>query len=48
MANTALTDMEEHSFKVKWLDVRGGVADTLLPGVAKDFALVFSIPRAQS
>lgn len=45
MGNTALTDMEEHAYRVKFVDVGGGVADTLLPGSAKDFALVFSVPK---
>src|ERR1044072_1276186 len=45
MADTALTDMEEHGYKVKWMDVGGSVADTILPGAAKDFAMVFSVPK---
>jgi hypothetical protein len=45
MGNTALTDMEEHAYKIKWGDIGGGVADTLLPGSAKDFALVFAVPE---
>ena len=46
MGNTALTDMEEHAYKIKWMDSPGGVADTLLPGSAKDFALVFAVPHS--
>jgi hypothetical protein len=46
MGNTALTDMDEHSYKTKWGDIPGGVADTILPGAAKDFALVFSVPKS--
>lgn len=45
MADTALTDTEEHGYKVKWMDVGGNVADTILPGAAKDFAMVFGVPK---
>ncbi|HVL39982.1 MAG TPA: hypothetical protein VM328_11385 [Fimbriimonadaceae bacterium] len=45
LANTALTDMDEQTYRIKWMDVRGGVADTILPGAAKDFALVFHVPE---
>jgi len=45
MQNTALTDMDMQVYKTAWLDVGGGVASTLLPGAAKDFALVFKVPE---
>jgi hypothetical protein len=45
LGDTALTDMEEHGYKVKWGDIGGGVAETMLPGSAKDFALVFQVPK---
>lgn len=45
LTDTAITDLEEHAYKPKWMDVGGGVADTILPGAAKDFAMVFSVPK---
>ena len=45
LQNTSLTDMKEQSHKPKWMDVGGGVASNMLPGSAKDFAIVFSVPE---
>jgi hypothetical protein len=45
LQNTSLTDMSEQSYKPKWMDVSGGVASVMLPGSAKDFAIVFSVPE---
>lgn len=46
LQNTALTDMNEQVYKPKWMDVAGGVASDLLPGSAKDFAIVFAVPKS--
>lgn len=46
LQNTSLTDMAEQSYKPKWMDVGGGVASMMLPGSAKDFAIVFSVPES--
>ena len=46
LANTALTDMEEQAYKPKWVDVGGGVASMMLPGSAKNFALIFQVPKS--
>ncbi|HJP82206.1 MAG TPA: hypothetical protein VJ835_01770 [Fimbriimonadaceae bacterium] len=45
LQNTSLTDMSEQSYKPKWMDVSGGVASVMLPGSAKEFAIVFSVPE---
>jgi len=46
LGNTALTDMEEHSFTPHYMDTDVGSAETILPGAAKDFAIVFKIPKS--
>lgn len=45
--NTALTDMDEHSYAPLYIDARNTqmTADDILPGAAKDFAVVFSVPK---
>ena len=46
LANTALTDMKDQVYKPVWMDVAGGVASDMLPGSAKTFAIVFSVPKS--
>jgi hypothetical protein len=46
LANTALTDTKEQVYKPVWMDVAGGVASDMLPGSAKTFAIVFSVPKS--
>lgn len=46
LQNTALADMDEQAYKPKWMDVGGGVASMMLPGSAKDFAIVFFVPKS--
>jgi hypothetical protein len=45
--NTALTDMDEHGYSPVSIDALNtqGTADFILPGAAKDFAVVFSVPK---
>ncbi|HEY0867719.1 MAG TPA: hypothetical protein VGE01_10085 [Fimbriimonas sp.] len=45
LGNTALTDMNEQVYTVYGRDIAGGVASMMLPGSAKDFALVFAVPE---
>lgn len=45
LGSTSLTDMAEHAYPVKLFDSRGGVAENILPGAAKEFAVVFAVPK---
>jgi hypothetical protein len=46
LQNTSITDMNEQSYKPKWMDVGGGVASMMLPGSAKEFAIVFEVAES--
>jgi hypothetical protein len=45
LGNTSLTDMNEQVYKPLWMDSAGGVALDMLPGSAKDFAILFRVPK---
>jgi hypothetical protein len=45
LGNTSLTDMSENVYAVKLYDSKGGVAENILPGAAKEFTIVFSVPK---
>lgn len=45
LGKTSLTDMNEQVYKPLWMDSAGGVALDMLPGSAKDFAIVFKVPE---
>lgn len=45
LGNTAITDMEGRSFKTFHMDTDVGSAEEILPGAAKEFAVIFRVPK---